>query len=393
MKGYIYKIINKNNGNFYIGSTLKTPQERKAEHFYYLSVQKHHNFHLQNAYNKYGIDVFEFISKEVQIKNEEEIRLLEERYINYCWDSGLLYNLSKKGSGGDLISYHPNLDEIKKKHSENGKKRWASLSDEEKKVYCEKYKGEKNPNFNNRWNSSQRQKLSNIKKEYFKTHVSYQQGKTFEEIFGKEKAKILKTQMSERGKLRTGAKNPFYGKHHTEKTKQIIKEKNSGKSNPTCRKQVIYNGIIYDSATDCSKKLNIPMVTVAYRARNGIYGFAYVGETEDKQREAYHKWTKEECEELASNCKTIKEFVEKYPKASNFARRESWYKELKEKYFIELRHYWTIEEILDLCSQVNSYTELRKQNPQILPVLNRRKDIKEKVKEYFNLKNNENKML
>ena len=113
MKGYIYKIINKENGNFYIGSTIE-PQKREKRHFGDLKKKKHHCLFLQRAYNKYGANSFEFLPKEVKVNSEKELRLLEERYIGYCWNSGKLYNTSKKGSGGDLISYHPNNKEFRK---------------------------------------------------------------------------------------------------------------------------------------------------------------------------------------------------------------------------------------------------------------------------------------
>ena len=52
--------------------------------------------------------------------------------------------------------------------------------------------------------------------------LKYQtKGKTYEEIMGKEKAKQRKNKLREL----KGEKNPFFGKNHTEKTKNIIREK------------------------------------------------------------------------------------------------------------------------------------------------------------------------
>lgn len=55
----IYKIINKNKGKFYIGSTNNFIR-RKREHYYQLEKQKHCNKHLQRSFDTYGKDVFEF---------------------------------------------------------------------------------------------------------------------------------------------------------------------------------------------------------------------------------------------------------------------------------------------------------------------------------------------
>ena len=47
----IYKIINKVNGKYYVGSSLNI-NKRWSVHKSALSKNKHHNDHLQNAWNK-----------------------------------------------------------------------------------------------------------------------------------------------------------------------------------------------------------------------------------------------------------------------------------------------------------------------------------------------------
>lgn len=59
MNSGIYKIINIQNGKFYIGSANNL-KRRKTEHFYYLKYNKHINKILQNSVNKYGINNFRF---------------------------------------------------------------------------------------------------------------------------------------------------------------------------------------------------------------------------------------------------------------------------------------------------------------------------------------------
>ena len=280
MKRYIYKIINKVNGKFYIGSTIE-PQKREKRHFNDLINKKHHCIFLQRAFDKYGIDNFELLPKEVLVLNEKELRLLEERYINFCWNSGKLYNTSKKGSGGDLITYHPNNNDFRKLQSRLASERYANMSMDEKKELSERMKGSGNPNYGNRWTIEMRKKMSDYWKKYYSEHNSYQKGKTFEEIFGEERAKELKRKMSERGKKLIGEKNSFYGKHHTAEAKEKMRNARLGKK-PANAKKVYYDGKMYESANDCSKNLGIPMVTVAYRCRKGLYGFKYVENNVDK---------------------------------------------------------------------------------------------------------------
>lgn len=55
MKAGVYLISNNVNGKCYVGSTIHLDQRRK-QHFSRLA----HNKHLQNAYNKYGKEAFEF---------------------------------------------------------------------------------------------------------------------------------------------------------------------------------------------------------------------------------------------------------------------------------------------------------------------------------------------
>lgn len=55
----IYKITNKTNGKCYIGQS-KNLRARKLEHLRDLKRNSHVNWHLQRAYNKYGIEAFDF---------------------------------------------------------------------------------------------------------------------------------------------------------------------------------------------------------------------------------------------------------------------------------------------------------------------------------------------
>lgn len=56
----IYEIVNKTNGKRYIGSTEQSFTIRWRNHRSLLRANRHHSRHLQNAWNKYGEDSFEF---------------------------------------------------------------------------------------------------------------------------------------------------------------------------------------------------------------------------------------------------------------------------------------------------------------------------------------------
>ena len=55
----IYIITNKITGKIYIGSSHNL-LKRKNNHFTNLKNKKHQNFYLQNAWNKYGEQTFEW---------------------------------------------------------------------------------------------------------------------------------------------------------------------------------------------------------------------------------------------------------------------------------------------------------------------------------------------
>ena len=75
----VYKILNKVNSRSYIGSSVYFPQ-RKATHLSKLRKNIHPNNHLQNSFNKYGEDNFEFVILETCLK--ENLIEREQYYID-----------------------------------------------------------------------------------------------------------------------------------------------------------------------------------------------------------------------------------------------------------------------------------------------------------------------
>jgi group I intron endonuclease len=112
----IYMIRNKVNGKVYIGQTVRNISRRFSEH-----MKKPINNHLNNAYNKYGKENFEFIVLET-CDTLEELNKKEKYYIELYdsmnRDKG--YNLT---SGGDKTKVS---DETRKKIGESHKGRKQS---------------------------------------------------------------------------------------------------------------------------------------------------------------------------------------------------------------------------------------------------------------------------
>ena len=92
MKSGIYAIINQVNGKIYYGSSINL-ERRFSRHKYFLNKNKHPNSHLQNAWNKYGENVFSFeILEELQ---REKLLTIEQQYLDLTKQiPELYYNIS-----------------------------------------------------------------------------------------------------------------------------------------------------------------------------------------------------------------------------------------------------------------------------------------------------------
>lgn len=100
----IYKIVNKVNGKFYIGSAVNL-RNRRHSHYNELRHNKHNNKHLQRAWNKYGEKNFEFIVIEI-IEDKFKIREREDYYLKStkCCDEKYGYNILETSNIGLGVS-------------------------------------------------------------------------------------------------------------------------------------------------------------------------------------------------------------------------------------------------------------------------------------------------
>ena len=95
----VYKIVNKKNNKVYIGSSNDL-QRRKYEHFNDLKNKNHVNKHLQSAYNKYGVDVFDFIILEF-VPDLGNLQDREQYWMDYynSYDDTFGYNILQVAEG------------------------------------------------------------------------------------------------------------------------------------------------------------------------------------------------------------------------------------------------------------------------------------------------------
>jgi len=122
-KSGVYKITNQENGKMYIGS-CKCFQVRASQHLKSLKKQKHHNKHLQHAFNKYGTDAFLFEVIKVVDGDKLARTTCEQTYLDEQKDNWQgCYNIAKK-TVNKQGPWSKTPEETRKKHSESTKKMW-----------------------------------------------------------------------------------------------------------------------------------------------------------------------------------------------------------------------------------------------------------------------------
>lgn len=98
----VYKISNKSNSKFYIGSSVNL-KKRLRDHLFMLRANKHNNIYLQRSFNKYGEENFEF---EVICYAEDlkDAREKEQYYIDSldACNTGKGFNVHPIAVGGSV---------------------------------------------------------------------------------------------------------------------------------------------------------------------------------------------------------------------------------------------------------------------------------------------------
>ena len=97
---------------------------------------------------------------------------------------------------------------------------------------------------------------------------SNRKGKTLEDIYGKEKSMELKKILSKNMSKRSGEKNPFYGKKHTDQNLKFFSESQQNKpakGHISKLKPFYINNKIYFTLNQASQELGINYLTIRNR--------------------------------------------------------------------------------------------------------------------------------
>ena len=260
----IYKILNKNNGKFYIGSSNNL-NKRKREHFTALKRGTHINTYLQRSFNKHGEESFEFIILEC-VLDTDSLLSIEQKYIdtlNAC-NRSIGYNINELAGGGGLYGKNnPNFGKI--------------MTDEQKQKISDTLKG-------HIVSIESRNKMSKSKKGKFagENHPMYGKKRT------EEQKKYHSLKMTGRFK---GENNPMYGKKLSKEAKIKMSEAKHGKTGGKCPNSVKIvqlskeNQYIneYNSMQEAQREINIfasgiQMCCVGKLKTSGGYKWMYYDE-------------------------------------------------------------------------------------------------------------------
>lgn len=151
----------------YIGQTTVHPEEHWKLYRRALNGDYFHNSHLQNAWNKYGEDAFEFVIVDRTAINQTQLNVLEEQYISARGH----YNF-KIGGG----AHGTHSEDTKLKISKNNVRYWKGKF---RPDLSEKFKGHKVTN-KTRQKISKKLKgrpLSEKTKQKMKNRIPWNKGK------------------------------------------------------------------------------------------------------------------------------------------------------------------------------------------------------------------------
>ncbi len=110
----IYMIKNKINGKIYIGQSADI-KKRWSSHIRKLENNTHENYDLQNDFNKYKIESFQFeVLKQLIGVDRKQLLIEESRYMSALNSIGHGYNKVLSTTNGSSVEIHdPSTDEMK----------------------------------------------------------------------------------------------------------------------------------------------------------------------------------------------------------------------------------------------------------------------------------------
>ena len=280
----IYKHTNKINGKVYIGQTCHNNLNRRWRN----GEGYKHNSLFYNAIKKYGWNNFEHEILENNL-SLEQANVLEVEFIKEYKSNNSLYGYNITSGGQNYVMAESTKEKLSaiftgRKHSEETKKKMSKShigkkhAEEEKRKISEAQKGEKGNNYGKKMSEETKRKISESSKGKEKSLETREKlsmvnkGKRMSDKTKKilsEQRKGIPLKESTKEKLKEYYKthsNPMYGKHHTEETKEKIRNTKLGKKKAlesrlndgrNIKVKCVETDVIYPSISIASEKTSI----------------------------------------------------------------------------------------------------------------------------------------
>lgn len=253
----VYKITNSITSKYYIGYT-KDIYKRFKEHRNTLKNGNHQNIILQRSYNKYTSEtfIFEILHK---FNNIEDAKNKELEYLQNLEIRDMLYNIHYNNSGGNILTNHPNKENIIMRITTKINDNYSKMTKQQKKE-IHGLSGKKNGMFGKTHTEETKKNISEKNKGKCKN-------------LGFKHSDEMKKKLSEIGKIRIGDKNSCYGKKLSDEIKKNMSERNIGKKRSEISKKITIDNINYNSISEASKKLQINISTILWRIKSETLKF------------------------------------------------------------------------------------------------------------------------
>lgn len=209
----IYRIRNKINGKYYVGSSVDI-RSRWQAHRRELDRGDHHDTYLQRAWDKYGGNNFEFeLAKE--IVKVDDLRPIEQEYLDEGFEKGVLYNVALDATapmaGKHFTEEH--CAKLSKANSNPSEEIRAKISraNSGKNNWMYGRTGKNHPGYGRHHTEEALKKIRRANKD-------------------RKGIKISEAGCANISKSKMGKNNPMYGKPRTEEVREKIRRGMKGKN-------------------------------------------------------------------------------------------------------------------------------------------------------------------
>lgn len=254
-----YVLFEPNTNSYYFGSSDDV-DKRIAQHYSDLRAGRHHCAPLQRLWGQYGrLDSFQYpcTSRDEAYETEQALIAANEGTAN-------LLNVGRHVRGGDNLTRNPRREEIIASRTETQNRRYEEMGSETRR---EKWgrSGENNPMFGRSHDDQARLRISQAQAtpETAARLASYKETESYRSAISKAASR------------RTGEKNTFFGKIHSEESKERIRQAKLG-NKPSNAMKVCVNGITYDSVREACDKVGISYPTMIKRLKGDDPNYSFV---------------------------------------------------------------------------------------------------------------------